>query len=339
MAHVGIERLGAGDREEDRPHHRQRPEAVFGEKAQGAPRVEGPEDLEPVPGVQQSQGGDHQEPDQRHRPEQDRDPGGSAALHPEKRDDDRDRDRQDVGVEMRRDQLEPLDRREHRDRRRDGRVAIEERGTRHAEHEEHAGAAPGRPLRERKQRQRSALAAVVGAHDEHDVLQRHDHDQGPDQQRDDADDLALGETVAPRGPQTLAQRIKRAGADVAIDDADRSQHQLPESGRVRSASLGRVGGAHGLPLCQDAKRPRVLRLAFRAGKSRLLRCDTRTLGTARQATPVTTNAAPEPLRHLQPDYDTTVKQQILRTRRSPPCAPNALTRRSSYPLAALTSQS
>ena len=100
-------------------------------------------------------------------------------------------------------------------------------------------------------------------HDEHDVLERDDHDERPEQQRDDADDFALGEAVPPGGAQALAQRVERAGADVAVDDADRSEHQLPESGGVRSASLGRGWWRSSPCLCAGCVKPACLTLYAR----------------------------------------------------------------------------
>ena len=108
-----------------------------------------------------------------------------------------DGDRQDVGVELRCDDLETLERGEDRDRRRDRRVAVEERGAGDAEDDEERRPPPGGALREGEERERAPLAAVVGAQDQDDVLERDDQDQRPDQQRDDADHLAVGQPVRP----------------------------------------------------------------------------------------------------------------------------------------------
>jgi hypothetical protein len=140
-------------------------------------------------------------------------------------------------VQPRRHQLEALDGREHRNRRSDRCVGVEERRAGDAEHEEDRRTPPDRALRQRQQRQRAALAAVVGAQDEHDVFEGDDQRQRPDEQRNDAHDLELGEPVAPGRPQPLAQRVERAGADVAVDDADRAEHELPGSGGAPPVSI------------------------------------------------------------------------------------------------------
>ena len=66
------------------------------------------------------------------------------ALHPEQRHQDHDRDRQDVFAEAVRDELEALDRRKHRNRRRDDGVAGEQRRAGDAE-QKHDWRATRRP--------------------------------------------------------------------------------------------------------------------------------------------------------------------------------------------------
>ncbi len=89
-----------------------------------------------------------------------------------------------------------------------------------------------RALRQRHQRQRAALAIVVGAQQDHDVFQRHHDDQRPQDQREHAEhglrvDAACRAAGRDHG---FAQRVERAGADVAIDDADAAERQRPEAG-------------------------------------------------------------------------------------------------------------
>jgi hypothetical protein len=89
-----------------------------------------------------------------------------------------------------------------------------------------------RTLRQRHQRQRSALAMVIRAQQDQHVFQRHHDDQRPQDQRENAEH-GLGSDGA-RGPaggdDGFAQRVQRAGADVAIDDADTAEHQRLEAG-------------------------------------------------------------------------------------------------------------
>ena len=62
-----------------------------------------------------------------------------------------------------------LDRRQHRDRRRDHRIAVEQRGREHAEQDDPAGPsllAAERAVDQREQGEAAALPLVVGAHDD-----------------------------------------------------------------------------------------------------------------------------------------------------------------------------
>ncbi len=80
MAHVGIERLGAGDRQHDRTQRHEGLPAGDIEQAQGPARVHGREHRrvqDDLHGAQDGQGG---EPDQHDRAEQGADAGGAAAL-------------------------------------------------------------------------------------------------------------------------------------------------------------------------------------------------------------------------------------------------------------------
>jgi hypothetical protein len=90
-----------------------------------------------------------------------------------------------------------------------------------------------RALRQRHQRQRAALAIVVGAQEDDDVFQRHHHDQRPQDQRQHAEHSfrrRSGRAPA-RRHHRFAQRVERAGAYVAVDDADAAEHQGPEGSR------------------------------------------------------------------------------------------------------------
>ena len=145
-------------------------------------------------------------------PKKRRDPRGAARLHREQHDQDHDGQRHDVGIERRRHDLEAFDRRQHRERRRDHRVAVEQRAADDAEQHQRAGALPMRVLRQRHQRQRAALAVVVGAQQDDDVFERDDDDQRPQDQRQHAEHGLAGRRAvgADRGVHRLAE-ARRAG--------------------------------------------------------------------------------------------------------------------------------
>jgi hypothetical protein len=103
--------------------------------------------------------------------------------------------------------LEALDGAEHGDGRRDDAVAVEQRGA----EEHHAAIQPMRPLglgdaarlgHQGEQRHDAALTLVVGPHDEREVLDRHDHDQRPEHQRQQPQHVLVRSGLTPCGSVT-----------------------------------------------------------------------------------------------------------------------------------------
>ena len=172
------------------------------------------------------------EPDAHHRPEEGRDARRAARLNRKQHHQDEHRQRHHIGFERRGDELDAFDRRKHRQRRRDHRVAVEQRAADDPEQHDGAAAVADRALRQRHQRQRSALAMVVRAQQDHHVFQRHHDDQRPqDQGHDPEHRLRSDDAAGPAGrDHGFAQRVKRTGADVAIDDTDAAEHQRLEAG-------------------------------------------------------------------------------------------------------------
>ena len=133
MAEVGVERLRPGDREKHRAERDQADHAVAGEKADAVERIDRGEHARIGGDMPDAGDRNGDEPDQRDRTEEGRDPGGAARLHGEQRDQDHDGERHDIGIEGRRHDLQAFDRREHRQRRRDHGVAVEQRAADDAE--------------------------------------------------------------------------------------------------------------------------------------------------------------------------------------------------------------
>ena len=154
---------------------------------------------------------------------------GAALLDGEQPDEHEQRDRNDVGLEGGRGDLEALDRRQHRDRRRDRAVAVEERGAEEAQQHQHARARRDRA----RARSTSAISAMMPPSPllsarmmKIDVLDRHDDHQRPEDERQDAEHVVLGDRHrVVRAAEDFLQRVERAGADVAIDDAQRARAQ------------------------------------------------------------------------------------------------------------------
>ena len=245
MPHIGIERLRAGNREKHRAQHQKTVPGMPHEERQAVIGVYRQQDVRLPRDAPDAEHRQDCEPDHHDRPEQSADCRRAAALNDEQRGQQHQRDRNDVGLEERRRDLEPLDGAQHRDRRRDDAVAIEQRGADQARR--HDPQVP--PLvavrgaqHQRGQRQKPTLAAVIGAHDDKDVFDRHDQRERPDDQGKRAQDRRLARIG--KLDQRLADRIKRRGADIAIDDAERRQGQaVPQIGADRGAR--RQGGSLG----------------------------------------------------------------------------------------------
>ena len=96
--------------------------------------------------------------------------------------------------------------------------------------------APGAGLgvaggQQRQQRDDAAFAAIVGAQDQQRVFERDDQDQRPQDQRHHAEDRVGRQRPAMGGGLgRFLQRVKGAGADVAIDDAERADRRREGKG-------------------------------------------------------------------------------------------------------------
>ena len=180
-----------------------------------------------------------------HRAEESGDPRRAARLHRKQHHQNDHRQRHHIGIERGGDELDAFDRRKHRQRRRNHRIAVKQRAADDAEQHDRAGAAADRALRQRHQRQRSALAMVVGAQQDQHVFQRHHDDQRPQDQRQNAENGQRidGAGRPAGGDDGFAERVKRAGADVAIDDTDAAEHQRLEArgGMGIDTTIGRRG--------------------------------------------------------------------------------------------------
>jgi hypothetical protein len=268
MAHVGVERLGACDREKYGSQRDERRPLMIGEHGQAVDRIEGPEHVRRLDDLHQAEQAENEEPQAHHRPEEQPYVSGATALHDEQRDQDDQRERHHVGLEQRRRHLQALDRAQDRDRGRDHAVAVEQGCANHGQHQH--GALPARrqgALRQRGKRQDASFAAVVGAQDDDHVFQRHDREQRPGDQGQHAEYGRFAERQIPSLAECLAHRVERARADIAVDDANRRDRQRGQTalrrsgGRSAARSRGRPRSVHerrlGTPIAPTARRART----------------------------------------------------------------------------------
>ncbi len=225
VAHVGIERFGARDREEHGTEDEKAQESMGEEEYEAASRIEGEKHTRRIVNVQQAEKSDHAEKDCHDRPEKGSDPCRSVALNCEERNENHDRERQDVIAEDGRCDVQAFQGRKHGDRGRDDRVSGEERRPGNAEEENGCGAPTEGRLSQCHQRKNAALALIVGTHQEENVFRRHDEVERPEQKRHCPDDVLLAGGFEARVKQRFVQGVERARADVAIDDANGAEGQ------------------------------------------------------------------------------------------------------------------
>jgi hypothetical protein len=218
-------------------------------------RIDGEQHLGTARDTDDAEHGDGHEPQQHDRAEGAAHDRRSAVLDGEQSDQDRDRHRQHIGLEDRGADIEPFQRAEHRDRRGDDAVAIDQRGA--EQPHDHVGAAGtgAAGANRRHEREDAALAVIVGAHHQHAILDRDRDHERPEDQRQAAEGRLGIEPSAERLGDRL-QRVERAGAEIAVDDAERGQRRRGRQ-RLRGARgfrrLGRVVGHGALiqgELCQ-----------------------------------------------------------------------------------------
>ena len=92
------------------------------------------------------------------------------------------------------------------------------------------------PLQDqRDEREDASFAAVVGTHDEHEILDAHDGDQRPEDQRENSVDVRLVSLESVLWLEALAYCVQRTGADVAVDDAQGGKSEFCETAAGRTS--------------------------------------------------------------------------------------------------------
>ena len=229
MAHVGIQGFGAGDGQHDRAEGPENAKALVGDEIVGVDRIDGRQDGRVLDHLPDAENAQHQEPDQHHRSEQAADIGGAAGLQHEQGDEDDQRQRQDIRRQGGLGRGQALDGAHHGDGGCDDRVAVEQGQPDHRQHHDRLAdllcLAVQPAGRERRQRQNAAFALVVGAHDQHDVFDGDGQRHRPEQHREHAQHMLARRRHSAAMEEGLAQRIERAGADIAEHDTERPQNQ------------------------------------------------------------------------------------------------------------------
>ncbi len=250
MAHIGGQCFGAGYRQEHSAQHEQPDNAVSQQEADPVAGDQHAEDGRFVGDMINAEACQRQKPQHANGAEQLRNARGAARLDQEQPDQNGDRER-DNGVFAEqcfgaRNRLQALDRRQHRKRRRDDCITVEERSARPAERERNGRACASslrfaqRASRERGQRQHAAFALIVGTGQEQHIFQTDNDNQRPDREAEHAQDRACVDLVA-RGVERFTKRIKRAGANIAEHNPDRAQRKRQGGKADPRRAGGRMG--------------------------------------------------------------------------------------------------
>ena len=198
--------------------------------------------------LHRAQRADYAEPHHHHRAEHAAHRAGATALHGEQRHDHHRGQRQHGLLSLGQRNLNALNGRKHRNGRRDHAIAEQQAGAADADQRDGFAHARihGAALRQRHQRQYAAFAAVIRAHDQQHVLDRHDQEQRPEYQRQAAKDFAIAGMRVGKQRQHALQRVQRAGADVAVNHAQHANQRAQFQSRPHQlAGVRRYGsGRH-----------------------------------------------------------------------------------------------
>ena len=227
MAHVGVERFGAGDGEH---HGAEREEAQHGlvdNELRGIERTNRLQHFGRSADINDSRDGERRKPQAHHRAEHQADRARPMSLNGEKAGQDQGGDRHHIRSQFGRDHFEPFDRAQHRNRRRDHAVAVEQGGGEYAEQRQGISdaVAAGQFGDEREQGKAAAFAVIVCSHDDENILDRDQQHHGPEHQREHAEDIGGRHRHRMVAGEGLLDGVERTSADVPVDDAEGGDEQ------------------------------------------------------------------------------------------------------------------
>ena len=222
MSHIRIERFGTGHGQNDRAEREERHRPVGDEEHYRIIGVERPQDIGVLNDLVETQTRDRDEIDDHDGGEQRAYLRRAAALQQEQEDQQHQGDRDHQCIEARVDDGQPFHRRENRNRGRDHAVAVEQRGGEHAQQHNQPAVArlADMTAEQRNEGETAALPLVVGAHEDRHILDRHHDQHRPENQAYDAEYVQPVDCDARRSGKGFAERIERAGTDIAEDDTD-----------------------------------------------------------------------------------------------------------------------
>jgi len=225
MPHIGIKRLGAGHREDDRTQQHEAINGVADNQLDPIERVQRLEDAGILRDLRQPEKPKYREPEDQHRAEEAAHAPRAAPLRHEQDDQQHQRERYHIGLQLRRSHLQTFDRAQDGDRR--GQHAIaKEQGAADQPGDEDPAVSPafGRDQCLDRQGEDAALAAIIGTHQQDHVFPGNDDRQRPDDQRQHAKDARLGDGRPIM--KALLDGIEGRGADIAEHDPEGRNGQI-----------------------------------------------------------------------------------------------------------------
>ena len=238
VPHVRVQRFRPGHDEHDRAEHQKAGSPVIEEELDTVPRAQRAQNRGPANDLEDAERRDRPEPREHDRTEDAAHPRRPVLLKEKEQEEDEQRGRKHVGLKRRCGDLETFSGAEHGDCRRDDTVTVQQGG---AEEPQRGQQATSPPLSQQgEQRYDAAFAAIVQTHDEGDVLDAHDEDQRPDDEREHAVDRRDSGRQPVLGVEACPEGVERAGADIAVDDAQGGQGQSREAPSPRVRFRGRA---------------------------------------------------------------------------------------------------
>ena len=185
-----------------------------------------------VDNVRDAQHSNGHKPNQRDRPEKPANICRAAFLNRKQAEQDDQRERNDSGLEGRRNNLQALNCRQNRNRRCDDAIAVKQAGTEDTQGQESPsqyGAVLHRLGCQSEHGHQAALAIVVRTQHESDVLERNNDGQRPEENRKDAVDIVRCEWHVAVSKYFL-DSIQHAGADIAVNNANGAKRECRKGG-------------------------------------------------------------------------------------------------------------
>ena len=233
MAHVGVERLASGDGEDDGGENVEAGPAMMGEVVPSVMRREGPENFGIEGEVIGPEGANRDEPEDHDGSEKLADGAGALALNGEEGDEDGAAEGDDEGGGFREGDGEAFGGTEDGDGGSDDAVAVEQCGTHDGDESDDgdaAGLGGAEVFRNEGEKGKdAAFAFVISLHDEGEIFDADDQDEGPEDEGEDAVEVGLGGMGSAGGVETLFEGVEGAGANVAEDYAEGSEGERGEA--------------------------------------------------------------------------------------------------------------